>query len=115
MAKEKKGLGTGLGVLFGEDDFSEAESELMTLPISKVEPRKEQPREYFDEAALQDLADSIEQFGLIQPIVARKPHGRSEGSTRARDRGRRQTHGGAGSGRKFAEGRSESDRGGQGL
>ena len=44
----------------------------MTLPISKVEPRKEQPREYFDEAALQDLADSIEQFGLIQPIVARK-------------------------------------------
>ena len=72
MAKEKKGLGTGLGVLFGEDDFSEAESELMTLPISKVEPRKEQPREYFDEAALQDLADSIEQFGLIQPIVARK-------------------------------------------
>ena len=72
MAKEKKGLGTGLGVLFGEADFSEAESELMTLPISKVEPRKEQPREYFDEAALQDLADSIEQFGLIQPIVARK-------------------------------------------
>ena len=41
MAKEKKGRGTGLGVLFGEDDFSEAESELMTLPISKVEPRKE--------------------------------------------------------------------------
>lgn len=72
MAKEKKGLGTGLGVLFGENDFIEAESELMTLPISKVEPRKEQPREYFDEAALQDLADSIEQFGLIQPIVARK-------------------------------------------
>lgn len=72
MAKEKKGLGTGLSALFGEDDFTEAESELMTLPISKVEPRREQPREYFDEAALQELAESIAQFGLIQPIVARK-------------------------------------------
>ena len=40
-AKEKKGLGTGLGVLFGEDDFSESSSELLTLPISKVEPRRE--------------------------------------------------------------------------
>ena len=65
MAKEKKGLGTGLSALFGEDDFTEAESELMTLPISKVEPRREQPREYFDEAALQELAESIAQFGLF--------------------------------------------------
>lgn len=72
MAKEKKGLGAGLSVLFGEDEFSESESELITLPISKVEPRREQPREYFDEAALQELADSIAQFGLIQPIVVRK-------------------------------------------
>lgn len=71
-AKEKKGLGTGLGALFGEDVFAEEESELTTLPIAKVEPRKEQPREYFDEAALAELADSIEQFGLIQPIVVRK-------------------------------------------
>ena len=72
MAKDKKGLGAGLSVLFGEDEFNESESELITLPISKVEPRREQPREYFDEAALQELADSIAQFGLIQPIVVRK-------------------------------------------
>ncbi len=71
-AKEKKGLGTGLAALFGDDDFEEVSSELLTLPITKVEPRKEQPREYFDEAALQELAQSIEQFGLIQPIVVRK-------------------------------------------
>ena len=71
-AKEKKGLGTGLAALFGDDDFEEVSSELLTLPITKVEPRKEQPREYFDEAALQELAESIEQFGLIQPIVVRK-------------------------------------------
>lgn len=70
-AKEKKGLGTGLAALFGEDDLDE-QSELMTLPITKVEPRKDQPREYFDEAALQELADSIAQYGLIQPIVARR-------------------------------------------
>ena len=40
MAKEKKGLGTGLGVLFGEDRF-EQEEELQNLPIGKVEPRRE--------------------------------------------------------------------------
>jgi len=72
MAKEKKGLGIGLDVLFGADSLEEDGSELLTLPISKVEPREEQPREYFDEKALQDLADSIAQYGLIQPIVARK-------------------------------------------
>lgn len=70
-AKEKKGLGTGLAALFGEDELDE-QSELMTLPITKVEPRKDQPREYFDETALQELADSIAQYGLIQPIVARR-------------------------------------------
>ena len=72
MAKEKKGLGAGLDVLFGADSYEEEGSELLTLPISKVEPREAQPREYFDEKALQDLADSIAQYGLIQPIVARK-------------------------------------------
>ena len=66
-AKEKKGLGTGLGALFGEDIFEEENQEIMTLPITKVEPRKEQPREYFDEAALQELSESIAQFGLISP------------------------------------------------
>lgn len=71
-AKNSKGLGTGLGVLFGTDSFDGSDSELMTLPISKVEPRADQPREYFDEKALQELADSIAQYGLIQPITARK-------------------------------------------
>ena len=71
-AKNNKGLGIGLDVLFGGSDFDEAESELLHLPISKVEPRLEQPREYFDEDALQELADSIAQYGLIQPITVRK-------------------------------------------
>lgn len=72
MSKDKKGLGMGLDILFGADDFDDPEAELLTLPIEKVEPNKEQPREYFDEKALQDLADSISQYGLIQPVVARK-------------------------------------------
>ena len=72
MAKEKKGLGTGLGVLFGEDRFDEEESELQTLPIAKVEPRQDQPRVSFDDEALQELAESIAQYGLIQPITVRR-------------------------------------------
>lgn len=72
MAKEKKGLGMGLDALFAADSYEDEESELINLPIAKVEPREEQPRQYFDEQALQDLADSIAQYGMIQPIVARK-------------------------------------------
>ena len=50
----------------------EASGELINVPIAKVEPRSDQPRTYFDEGALQELADSIAQYGLIQPIVVRK-------------------------------------------
>ena len=72
MGKEKRGLGTGLDVLFAANAFDEEESELLVLPLSKVEPREAQPRGHFDEQALQDLADSIAQYGLIQPITVRK-------------------------------------------
>ena len=71
-AKEKRGLGTGLDILFGAADFDEDEGELQTLPIMKIEPRKDQPREVFDEQALRELAESIGRYGLIQPIVVRK-------------------------------------------
>jgi len=71
-AKEKKGLGLGLDALFAANDLDEAEGELLTLPIARVEPREAQPRKIFEEEALQALADSIAQYGLIQPIVARK-------------------------------------------
>lgn len=71
-SKERKALGTGLGVLFGGDDLSDETGELLTVPVSKIEPRIEQPREYFNEEALQNLADSIKRHGLIQPITVRK-------------------------------------------
>ena len=68
-AKEKKGLGTGLGALFGEENVQG--EDVSTLPLAKIEPRIEQPREVFDEEALQSLADSISRYGLIQPITVR--------------------------------------------
>jgi len=74
MAKDsKKGLGTGLSALFNDDFLAENESgELLYIPLSKVEPRADQPRSYFDDEALQELSDSIAQYGLIQPITVRK-------------------------------------------
>ena len=70
-AKEKKGLGTGLGVLFGEDKYTD-ENELKLLPVSRLEPRREQPRTVFDDEALQELAESLRRYGVIQPVTARK-------------------------------------------
>ena len=75
-ANEKKGLGMGLDALFAANHYDdEPETELLIVPIEKVEPREDQPRQSFDPQALQDLADSIAQYGLIQPITVRRlPH-----------------------------------------
>ena len=74
MSKEKKKrLGTGLDALFGEDLSLEEETEesVFELPVVKIEPREDQPRRRFDEEALEELAESIRQHGLIQPITVR--------------------------------------------
>lgn len=71
-SKEKKGLGTGLGALFADAELLQEESELQIVPIEKIEPRSDQPRKDFDEESLSLLADSIAEFGLIQPITVRK-------------------------------------------
>ena len=73
--KPKRGLGSGLGALFGEDVLAEKGEKELTLPISKVEPRADQPRYSFDEEALETLSESIRQYGLIQPITVRKLDG----------------------------------------
>ena len=71
--KEKRGLGAGLDALFAANGYEEEENiEQTTLPIGKVEPRADQPRVSFDEEELQELADSITQYGVIQPITVRK-------------------------------------------
>lgn len=67
-----KGLGTGLGALFGDAALEPEGAEYVLLPISKVEPGSQQPRKYFDELALTELAESIEKHGIIQPLTVRK-------------------------------------------
>ena len=57
--KEKRGLGTGLDALFGPDLQAVQEKQIQTLPLSRIEPRQDQPRDQFDEDRLQDLAASI--------------------------------------------------------
>ena len=74
--KEKRGLGAGLDALFAANGYEEEENiEQTTLPIGKVEPRADQPRVSFDEEELQELADSIAQYGVIQPITVRRLEG----------------------------------------
>ena len=70
--KSKKGLGRGMGALFGEETVQTAVKDVQTLPITKVEPRADQPRTRFDEEALAELAESISRLGMIQPITVRK-------------------------------------------
>ena len=67
----KKGLGSGLDALFGSDADLKEDAGLLNLPISKVEPAADQPRERFDPEALAELSDSIRQHGVLQPIAVR--------------------------------------------
>ena len=70
--KEKRGLGTGLDALFGPELQNLQERPVQALPLSRIEPRLDQPRDQFDEDRLQDLAASIARHGLIQPVIVRK-------------------------------------------
>ncbi len=67
MAVKKGGLGRGLDSLFNEN--STEENGVLKLNINDIEPNREQPRKMFDDDAVSELADSIAQHGLIQPIV----------------------------------------------
>lgn len=69
----QKGLGKGLGALLG--DFSEPaaeESAYRMLPLHRVEPNPEQPRQDFDEEELTALSESIRQHGILQPLTVRE-------------------------------------------
>lgn len=68
----EKGLGTGLGALFGVAALDEDKLDCVYLPISKVEPCPEQPRHNFDPDALSELADSIAEHGVISPLTVRR-------------------------------------------
>ena len=71
-SKKPSGLGRGLGALLGDDVLKAETTGTLYLPISQVESCSSQPRKHFDEAALAELADSIRQHGIIQPLTVRK-------------------------------------------
>lgn len=71
MAK-KTGLGKGLNALMQESSAEVGKEVEATLPLSKIKPNPDQPRQNFDEEALEQLADSIRQHGVLQPILVRK-------------------------------------------
>ena len=78
MRRSRKGLGRGLGAFFGEEvvdevsgkssDGAEAQKELF-VKVTEIEPNPDQPRKYFDEEQLNELAESIKQYGVLQPLL----------------------------------------------
>ena len=77
MAK-MTGLGKGLDALFGpapEEEQMQENDTLKNLKIVEVEPNRDQPRKRFDQEALEELAESIKEYGLIQPIVVTQKDG----------------------------------------
>ena len=75
---KKTGLGKGLDALFGptpEEEQVKEDDVLKNLKITEVEPNREQPRKNFNQEALEELADSIKEYGLIQPIIVSEKEG----------------------------------------
>ena len=71
----KKGLGTGLGALFGDAAIDAAPNDFEYIQISKIEPRADQPRTVFEQEKIDELADSIREHGVLQPLTVRSMDG----------------------------------------
>ena len=80
MIMKKPGLGKGLDALFNDNLLSKQEQNLdeeisdkiHKIKVIEIEPNREQPRKYFDEEALDELANSIKTYGVLQPIIVNK-------------------------------------------
>ena len=75
MAKKNSGLGRGLDAIFLDNsstDTQERENRITILKLSLIDPNKDQPRKSFDKTALEELAASITENGLLQPILVRE-------------------------------------------
>ena len=66
---KRSGLGKGLDALFMDNDTND--TGVVTLRLSQIEPNREQPRKVFNEEALNELADSIREHGVLQPLLVR--------------------------------------------
>ena len=71
MAKKLGGLGRGLDSLFADNSVDELNPSVNKLRTMEIEPNRDQPRKDFDEKSLSELAESIEQHGVLQPLVVR--------------------------------------------
>jgi ParB family chromosome partitioning protein len=71
MATKRMGLGKGLGALIPEPEPGVSQS-LFSCGIEEIRPNRSQPRRYFDEARLQELADSIREKGILEPLIVRR-------------------------------------------
>lgn len=79
MAKKQSALGKDFYSILDDNIMGMKEGTTTTLRISEIEPRSDQPRKQFDQAALEALADSIAAYGVLQPILVR-PNPNFEGS-----------------------------------
>ena len=70
--KNEKALGKGLGALLDAENILSDDSGIVSLKITDIEPNKEQPRKNFNQEKLQALAESINQHGVVQPIIVKK-------------------------------------------
>ena len=73
--EKKGGLGRGLGALFEEEPQVKPAEEIEDLPLAEVRPNPYQPRKNFDEKKLAELAESIKENGVLQPIIVRRSVG----------------------------------------
>lgn len=72
----RKGLGKGLDALLSSASSLEEKNNVIEVKINEVEPNKDQPRKTFDEEKLKNLAESIKEHGVVQPIIVRKEDNR---------------------------------------
>src|SRR5215212_2908874 len=100
MSEPKKGLGRGLSALLGEaprpaDEVTARRDSVREVDIARIRPNPAQPRQHFDEDSLAELAESIRQHGVLQPILVRAVDGGYEliaGERRWRAAQRAQLH-----------------------
>ena len=75
MAVQKRGLGKGLGALISTEEKAEDKGSVIEIDINKIEPNKDQPRKNFNQDSLNELAESIKEFGVIQPLILNEKDG----------------------------------------
>ena len=71
-SKQHGGLGKGLGALLKDTKLTPARDKVQEIAISEIQANRYQPRQEFDESALEDLKESVQRIGVIQPILVRR-------------------------------------------